>query len=102
MSGPEHPPQTRLAPLFLAWLGLVILTLLSAGLGDWLRGFPRLTQLVAAVIWLKAWLVAYYFLEVSASHRLIRRLVWTFIAFAPLALALTDYFGAEFADWASL
>ena len=40
----------------------------------------------AAIIWLKAWLVAYFFLEAKRCHTFIRRLIWAFIAFAPIAL----------------
>ena len=98
MNTPERLPSTRLAPLVFAWLVLITLTLLSLGLGEWLRDAPGLPALVAAIIWLKAWLVAYYFLETPLSHAFIRRLVWIFIAFAPIALVLTDMFGRQFAE----
>jgi len=54
-------------------------------------------RLVAAITWLKAWLVAYFFLEAKLCHTFIRRLIWVFIAFAPIALTLTDMFGPQFA-----
>lgn len=90
---PRPEPSTRLAPLAAAWLGLVLLTLISLGLGEWLGRAAWLPALVAAIVWLKAWLVAHYFLEAHLSHPFIRRTVWVFIAFAPIALVLTDLFG---------
>ena len=102
MITPDPKPSIRLAPLVIAWLGLVSLTLASLGLGDWLRGASWLPLLVAAIAWLKAWLVARYFLETQLTRTFIRRLIWTFIAFAPIALVLTDRFGRQFAEWAQL
>lgn len=99
MNTPDALPSTRLRPLVIAWLGLVLLTLASIGLGEWLRGAWWLALLVAAIIWLKAWLVAYYFLETQLTRTFIRRLIWIFIAFAPIALVLTDRFGRQFAEW---
>ena len=92
-------PSVRMAPLVLAWAGLVILTLLTIGLGEWFRGLPGLILPVAAIIWLKAWLVARYFLETPLARTFIRRLVWIFIAFAPIALVITDLFGRQLAKW---
>ena len=92
----------RIAPLVFAWLGLLTLTALSLGLGEWLRDLAWLPVLVAAVIWLKAWLVAYFFLEAPLSRTFIRRLIWIFIAFAPIALVLTDLFGRQFASLVQL
>ncbi len=97
MNTSDSQPSIRLAPLALAWLGLVALTLISLVLGEWVGRAPWLPSLVAAIIWLKAWLVAYFFLEAQRTHSFIRRLVWIFIAFAPIALALTDLFGRQFA-----
>ena len=90
MNTPQRLPSTRLAPLVFAWLALITLTLLSLGLGEWLRDAPGLPALVAAIVWFKAWLVADYFLETPLSH--------AFIAFAPIALVLTDMFGRQFAE----
>ena len=102
MSTPPSCPSARLAPLVFAWLGLVLLTLLSLGLGEWLREVSWLPVLVAAIIWLKAWLVACFFMETPLSHTFIRRLIWIFIAFAPIALVLTDLFGRQFAELVQL
>ena len=98
MNTSDRQPGVRLPPLVLAWLALVTLTLLSLVLGEWVGRAPWLPTLVAAIIWLKAWLVAYFFLEAQLAHTFIRRLVWIFIAFAPIALALTDLFGRQFAS----
>lgn len=98
MSAHEQHPNVRLAPLAFAWLALVVLTLVSIGLGEWLGQAAWLPTLVAAIIWLKAWLVAYFFLEARLCHTFIRRLIWAFIAFAPIALTLTDMFGRQFAN----
>lgn len=101
--GTEHTrPPLNILPLLAAWLALVVLTLLSLGLGEWLCEVRGLAVPVAAIIWLKAWLVAHYFLEAHLSHTFIRRLVWIFIGFAPIALALTDLFGRQFAALARL
>ena len=102
MSASDPRPLTRLAPLAGAWLGLVLLTLGSLGLGEGLRGADWLPGLVAGIVWLKAWLVARYFLEAPLTHSFIRRVIWTFIAFAPIALVLTDLFGQQFAGWVQL
>lgn len=102
MSTRKQQPTTSLRPLLFAWLGLVLLTFVSLGLGEWLGRAPWLPALVAAIIWLKAWLVGYFFLEAQLCHTFIRRLVWIFIAFAPIALVLTDLFGRQFAAFAQL
>ena len=88
-----------LVPLVGAWLGLVLLTLASLGLGEWLRASGWLPLLVASIIWFKGWLIGRYFLEAHLSRTFIRRLVWGFIAFAPVALVLTDFFGRQFVTW---
>jgi len=95
-------PSTRLAPLVLAWAGLVVLTGLSLGLGHWVDGGRWLAPPVAALIWLKAWIVARYYLEIPLARTLLRRAVWAFVAFAPVALLLTSLLGRQFAAWAQL
>lgn len=91
-----------LAPLAWTWLGLVALTLISLGLGQWFHGAAWLQIPVAAIVWLKGMLVARQFLEARLAHPYIRRLLLAFIAFAPLALMLIAFFGSQFARWASL
>ena len=102
MDSATKQPSSRVAPLAFAWLGLALLTLASIGLGNWLNGTAALPLLVAAIIWMKAGLVARYYLEVQLSHAFIRRMVMLFIAFVPLALVLTDLFGAHLAKWLTL
>jgi len=100
---PSHPvPGAGLAPLCRAWLGLVALTLLSLGLGQWFQGAAWLPLLVAAIVWLKGVLVARRFIESHLAHPFIARVMAAFIAFTPLALLATSFFGERIARWASL
>lgn len=96
MTSPETGTAS-LTPLALVWLALVLLSLLSLVLGEWIGQANWLPAAVATVIWLKAWLVARYFLEANQCVAFIRRLVLGFIAFAPIALVLTDTFGTQLA-----
>ncbi|RIX49592.1 MAG: hypothetical protein D3M94_00895 [Rhodocyclales bacterium GT-UBC] len=91
-----------LKPLFFAWLALVVLTLLSLGLGHWFHGAHWLPLLVAAIIWIKGQLIARHFIESHIAHPFIARVLAAFIAFTPLALLLIAFFGRDFARWASL
>lgn len=86
----------------LAWLALLALTLATLALGHWLHGVPWLALPVAAIIWLKGWLVARHFIESHLAHPFIARLLQFFVAFVPLALLLTVFFGEWIARWASL
>jgi hypothetical protein len=95
-------PSTRLAPLTWAWLALVILTLISLELGQWLHGAAGLPILVAAIIGLKGTLVARVFIESHLATPFIRNVLRVFISFAPLALILLAFWGVEFARWATL
>lgn len=97
----SSPPAVPLA-LILSWLVLVLLTLLSLGVGRWFHGQHWLPLLVAGILWFKGWLVAHYFIEVHAAHPFIRFVVWTFIACTPLALVLTVFYGTELAQWTRL
>lgn len=93
----DDSPNTRLAPLVLAWLGLVSLSVLSVFIGEWFGDADVLPPLVGAIVWLKGWLVARFFLEARLCRTLIRRIIWAFVAFAPIALVLTDLFGGTLA-----
>lgn len=95
-------PAATIASLATAWLVLVVLTLLSLGLGQWLHGAPWLPALVAAIVWFKGSLVARRFIEADRAPPFIRRLLRGFIAFTLVALVLTAFYGAQFARWASL
>ena len=92
----------RFRALTLAWLGLVALTLVGLGLGEWFRDARWLPLLVAAIIWLKGALVARHFIESHVAHPFIARLLQGFIAIAPTALVLTAFFGDTLARWATL
>lgn len=93
-------PQMK--KLLLAWLGLIALTLMSVWLGRTWAGASALQLLVAGILWVKAWLVAHYFIESSHAHPLIARVLSIFILIVPLALVLTVFFGRQFATWATL
>jgi hypothetical protein len=73
-----------LQPLTVAWLALVALTLISPALGRWFHGADGLPLLVAAIVWIKGWLVARHFIEARLAHPFIARVLAGFIAFAPL------------------
>ena len=92
----------RFRVLTAAWLGLVALTLVGLGLGEWFRAARWLPLLVAAIIWLKGALVARHFIESHIAHPFIARLLRGFIAIAPVALILTAFFGDTLARWATL
>ena len=92
----------RFRVLTAAWLGLVALTLVGLGLGEWFREARWLPLLVAAIIWLKGALVARQFIESHIAHPFIARLLQGFIAIAPTALVLTAFFGDTLARWATL
>jgi hypothetical protein len=97
-----NSPTSDTAAPTLAWLALVVFTLASLGLGEW---FPRaawLPLLVAAIIWVKGVLVARWFIESHMAHPFIARVLQAFIAFSPLALVATAYFGDRLARWATL
>ncbi|WP_371322606.1 hypothetical protein VX159_09250 [Dechloromonas sp. ZY10] len=96
------PTAPNLKPLVRTWLALFALTLLSLALGHWLQGANWLSLLVAAIIWLKGDLIARHFLESARATPFIARLLRYFIAFTPLALIFTAFFGREFARWATL
>ena len=79
--------------LVLPWLGLLALTLASLVLGNRFGHAPWMPLLVAAIIWIKATVVAHYFIESNAAHPFIAWIVRAFIAFVPAALVLSAFFG---------
>lgn len=102
MESIARKPATSLRPLVLTWLVLVALTLVSPQLGNGLGG-PQAVQLtVAAIIWIKGYLVARHFIEADLAHPFLRNVLRFFIAFAPIAIVLTTFFGDRFARLASL
>ena len=97
----EHP-CTSLRPLVIGWLALVLLTLLSLGLGRWLHGTAALPVIVAAIVWIKGSLVASRFIEAGSARPFIRRVVRVFVACSPLALIFIAFFGSHIARWTVL
>ncbi|MFO1404970.1 MAG: hypothetical protein U1E96_10365 [Azonexus sp.] len=95
-------PREHYSELLVTWLVLVGLTLASLGLGQWFHGASWLPVLVAALVWIKSFLVARRFIEANLAHPYVARLVAIFIAIAPAALVLTAFFGPTIARWASL
>lgn len=102
MNAAEKNLPTDLTPLTYAWLMLVILTLASLYLGQWFHETAWLQPLFAAIIAFKGVLVARRFIEIGVTHPFIRRVVYGFIAFTPVALFAISYFGAALARWATL
>jgi hypothetical protein len=102
MNASDKTPSAHLAPLVYAWLALVMFTLLSLGLGQWFHGATWLPILVAAIVWLKGMLVARQFIELPLAHPFIAWVLRVFIAFTPLALLVTAFFGGQFARWTTL
>ena len=102
MASTSARPNTALRPLLTAWLALVALTALSLWLGRHFHGAAWLQVLVAAIIWIKGSLVARHFIEAELATPFIRNVLRAFIAYAPLALVLTAFFGPQFARWATL
>lgn len=92
----------NLRPLFVAWLVLIGLTLLGNQLGTLLHGAAWLQIAVAGIVWLKGYLVADRFIEMREAPPFIRNVLRGFIAFAPLALVATAFFGTRLARWATL
>lgn len=102
MDSIARKPVTSLRPLVLTWLALVGLTLLSPQLGNGVGGQEAVQLIVAAIIWLKGHLVARHFIEAELAHPFIRNVLRFFIAFTPIAIVLTTFFGDSFARLASL
>ncbi|MBS0371660.1 MAG: hypothetical protein JSS57_20950 [Proteobacteria bacterium] len=91
-----------LAPLVKTWLGLLALTGLSLVLGHGLHGQAGLQWLVAALLWLKGWLVIHHFIEADSAHPLIRRVLYGFITITPALLLVTALFGRQLARLTTL
>lgn len=96
------PPKDHFPLLTAAWLLLVALTLASLGLSEWFRELSWLPLVVAAIMWTKGLIVARCFIESHVAHPFIARVLKVFIAFAPIALVITAFFGNTVARWASV
>lgn len=85
--------NSKIAPIAMAWLGLLMLTVVSLVLGNRFGHASWMPLLVAAIIWIKATMVAHYFIESDVAHPLIAWIVRAFIAFVPTALVLSAFLG---------
>ncbi|APR06242.1 MULTISPECIES: hypothetical protein [Thauera] len=90
-------PSTALLPLGLAWLFLVAMTVFSLWLVRWLGPASWVQLPLAAIIWLKGWVVARYFIESHQTHPFIAWVIRIFLLGVPLALVLTTWFGPQLA-----
>ncbi|MCB1939092.1 MAG: cytochrome C oxidase subunit IV family protein [Rhodocyclaceae bacterium] len=88
--------------LTLAWLGLVVLTLAGALLGE--RSTPGIwtTLVIAAVMAIKGRLVIDHFLELGNAHIRIRRLVRLYACVLPALAVITALFGPHIARLTTL
>lgn len=75
------------------WLGLLTLSLTGLLLGEHFGHRPWMPLLVALIIWVKGSLVAHYFIESHTAHPFVAWLLRIFIAFVPLALVISAWFG---------
>ncbi|MCK0509032.1 hypothetical protein [Aromatoleum anaerobium] len=98
----ETTRPAALFPLFLSWLGLVLLTLLSLWLAQRSGSAAWLQLPVAAIVWLKGWIVARYFIESHLAHPFIAVVVRVFILCVPVALILAAWLGDRFARLTTL
>ena len=94
--------SAKLTPLVLSWFALVCLTFLGLGLSSGALRGAGFQLLVAALVWLKGWIVARYFIESHVAHPFIATVVRVFILCVPLALVLTAWLGERFARLATL
>jgi hypothetical protein len=95
-------PSLSISTLFGAWLGLLGLTALGLVLGRWSAGASWLPLAVAAVVWLKGWIVTRHFIESNVAHPFIAWVLRVFIVCVPAALLVTMWFGQQLARWTSL
>lgn len=73
-----------------AWSGLLLLTMAGLLVGSAWGHASWLPVVVAALIWIKGWVVGRYFLNIHDAHPYVAWLVRIFTAFAPAALLLTE------------
>ena len=88
-----HRTNDKICPSVLAWLGLLVLTMVSLVLGSRFGHASWMPLLVALIIWVKGTLVARYFIESDTAHPFIAMLLRVFVAFVPVALVLTALLG---------
>lgn len=83
--------------LDLAWLALVGLSVIGAGLGGQHSSGLGMSALVALVMGIKVRIVCDHFLELPTAHRRIRQAMYTFCYGMPLLVILTTAFASQFA-----
>ena len=81
---------THLIPPLLGWLGLLLLTVVSLALGLRFGAASWMPLLVAGIIWIKASIVARYFIESHRAHPFIAWVLRAFIAFTSIGLVVTS------------
>ena len=83
-----------LIPPLLGWLGLLLLTVISLVLGARFGTASWLPLIVAAIIWIKANIVARYFIKSHLAHPFIAWVLRAFIAFTSIGLVVTSWLTA--------
>ena len=79
-----------------AWLALLVITVVTAGIAVAERGvLPWVGWVIAVLVAFKAWLVEAHDLEVADAAPVFRRIVLTFIGLAPVMLAVTAWLEAR-------
>lgn len=81
--------STLSVPTF-AWLALLALTGISLLIGTEYGAASWMPFLVAGIIWIKATMVARYFIESRDLHPFIAWVLRVFIAFTPIGLIVTS------------
>lgn len=84
-----------LIPPLLGWLGLLLLTVISLVLGARFGAASWMPLIVAAIIWIKANIVARYFIESHLAHPFITWVLRAFIAFTSIGLVATSLLNAR-------
>lgn len=84
-----------LIPPLLGWLGLLLLTVISLALGARFGAASWMPLIVAAIIWIKANIVARYFIESHLAHPFITWVLRVFIAFTTIGLVMTSLLNAH-------
>ena len=102
MATARKTATATLTRMTLCVLGLSALTVLSVELGRWFHRAAWLPLPVAAIVCIKSSLVARHFIESRLAHPFIAWVLGAFVAFAPAALVLTAFHGAQIARWATL
>lgn len=84
------PTISKLSAPVLAWLALLLLTVISLLLGAQFGAASWMPFLVAGIIWIKASMVARYFIESNHAHPFVAWVLRAFITFTSGGLVLTS------------